>query len=295
MKEVLEKLKQKRTSPLEEFSNELTQRFEVSLYIKRDDLIHPFITGNKWRKLKYNLIEAINQKKSTLLTFGGAYSNHIYATAAAGAEFNFNTIGVIRGESPNVLSPTLQFAKDCGMTLHFVSRESYLNKTSEKFIDHLASIFGDFYLIPEGGSNGLSLLGTKEICDEIDIPYQYICTSVGTGGTIAGISCSTNAQVLGFSSLKGGAFLEEEVKQLLFQANLADPKNREWMLDYHGGGYGKFNTQLIDFIKSFPLPLDPVYTGKMMYGLIDLIKNRYFPPSSSIIFYHSGGLQGRNF
>lgn len=247
MNDKIEKLNSLRDTPLEQLSNAITQKYEISLYVKRDDLIHPYITGNKWRKLKYNLIEAINKEYSTLLTFGGAYSNHIYATAAAGAEFNLKTIGVIRGEKPSILSPTLKFAMDCGMQLHFVSRDSYSKKDEPNFIAELNHKFDNFYILPEGGTNTLSLKGVKEIYNEINIPFDYLCSSVGTGGTVAGLSsASSTAKIMGFSSLKGGEFLEGEVKRLLKQSEEYDYNNREWILDYHFGGYGKFNDQLVD-------------------------------------------------
>lgn len=266
----------------------------VELFIKREDKIHPFVSGNKYRKLKYNLLEAKKQGLKTLLTFGGAYSNHIAAVAAAGKGLSFETIGIIRGEeleSKISGNPTLNFAKKNGMQFKFVSREVYRTKTSESFIEKLNNEFGDFYLIPEGGTNDLAVKGCEEILADVINDYDYICCSVGTGGTISGlINCSKlSQQVLGFPALKGG-FLQQDISKFVERAN--------WKLisDYHFGGYAKTNEDLIRFINQFKkeqeIPLDPIYTGKMMFGIFDLIKKDYFPIGSRILAVHTGGLQG---
>ena len=266
----------------------------VSLFIKRDDLIHPTISGNKFRKLKYNLAQAKSENKETLLTFGGAFSNHILAVAAAGNEQGFRTIGIIRGEElADKISenPTLQKALDFGMVFEFVGREVYREKASPKFIHQLAEKFGDFYLIPEGGTNDLAIKGCEEILTASDGKFDYICCAVGTGGTISGlINCSKNSQqVLGFPALKGD-FLREDICKFVSKTN--------WNLitDYHFGGYAKVSEELILFINEFyqkhKIPLDPIYTGKMMFGVLDLINKNYFPENSKILVIHTGGLQG---
>ena len=266
----------------------------VSLFIKRDDLIHPTISGNKFRKLKYNLAQAKSENKETLLTFGGAFSNHILAVAAAGNEQGFRTIGIIRGEElADKISenPTLQKALDFGMVFEFVGREIYREKSSPKFIHQLAEKFGDFYLIPEGGTNDLAIKGCEEILTASDGKFDYICCAVGTGGTISGlINCSKSSQqVLGFPALKGD-FLGEDIRKFVTNPN--------WKLipDYHFGGYGKVTEELIvfinDFYKKHKIPLDPIYTGKMMFGVLDLINKNYFPENSKILVIHTGGLQG---
>ena len=270
----------------------------ITLYLKREDLIHSTISGNKWRKLKYNLDAAKKSGYSKILTFGGAYSNHIYATAAAAWETHFEAIGIIRGEETLPLNDTLQFAIDQGMKLHYLSRSEYRQKDDPRFIDKLKEQFGDPYLIPEGGSNLLAVKGCAEICYDIDIPYNVICSPVGTGGTLAGLIAShdENTQVLGFSALKGEGFLEESIKKLLsaYQGN----KNNHWKInyDYHFGGYAKIRPELIDFICFFhqqhDILLDPIYTGKMLFGLYDLIQKDYFKKASVIIALHTGGLQG---
>ena len=271
----------------------------VSLCIKREDKLHPFISGNKYRKLKYNLVESKKQEKTTLITFGGAYSNHIAAAAAAGSEFGFKTIGVIRGEEladnlEEVLqqNPTLKFASKHNMQFHFVSRSAYREKTSKEFIDNLKEQFGDFYLVPEGGTNTFAVKGCEEILTEKDAVYNVICSSVGTGGTISGIINSTkkHQKTIGFPALKGD-FLQNEIKKYVLT-------NKNWSLntDYHFGGYAKVSETLINFINKFKqetgIPLDPVYTGKMLFGIVDLIKKDYFEKGTSILAIHTGGLQG---
>jgi len=267
---------------------------EGQLDIKLEYLNHPAISGNKYRKLKYNLLEAKQLNSSVLLTFGGAYSNHIAAVAVAGKEFGFNTIGIIRGEElvgKTADNPTLTFAKQQGMRLHFVSRERFRDKTSEAFLTELQLMFGDFYLIPEGGTNKLAVKGCEEILTETDTSYDYICCPVGTGGTISGLINSSfpGQKILGFPALKGD-FLREEISKF------ARKSNWEIIPDYHFGGYAKINSELISFINTFKsaykLPLDPIYTGKMMYGIFDLMRQGYFPEGSRILAIHTGGLQG---
>jgi 1-aminocyclopropane-1-carboxylate deaminase len=267
---------------------------EISLFIKREDLIHPFVSGNKFRKLKYNLLQAKEERKTKLLTFGGAFSNHIAAVAFAGKENSFETIGIIRGDELDSQinnNPTLKFAQDCGMKFQFVTREEYKNKTSDLFIENLNKFYGDFYLIPEGGCNSLAVKGCEEIITNEDSQFSHICCSIGTGGTISGIinSAHSHQKIIGFPSLKGD-FLSEDIRKFAVKSN--------WKLqtDYHFGGYGKINEELIRFINDFYLqtsiPLDPIYTGKMMFGIIDLINKDYFPKGSKIVAIHTGGLQG---
>ena len=272
---------------------------KISLFIKREDELHPFISGNKYRKLKYNLVEASNQKYQTLLTFGGAYSNHIAATAAAGFEHNFKTIGVIRGDElatnfEKVIqnNPTLKFASEHNMQFHFVSRSDYRNKTTPEFIAKLKEKFGDFYLVPEGGTNNFAVKGCEEILAEADEQYNVICCSIGTGGTISGLinSSKNHQKVLGFPALKGD-FIQNDIKKYTLN-------NDNWSLNtaYHFGGYAKVSEELITFINKFKretqIPLDPVYTGKMLFGIMDLIKKDFFIKGTKILAVHTGGLQG---
>jgi len=285
--------------PLQKIEEDFLNEKEINLYVLRTDLTHPYISGNKWFKLKYNLEEAKRQGKTTLVTFGGAYSNHIVATAAAGKEFGFKTIGIIRGEElaspPTPLqkerggNPVLEFAKECGMELVFVSRKEYRNKS----IPTLPDVTIDHYILPEGGTNELAVKGCAEIIDLIDIPFDYICCAVGTGGTISGIisSLKTNQKAIGFSVLKGGEFLNAEIAKLLNGYLVSG----EWALnsDYHFGGYAKKNAELLCFISEFRtkynIPLDFVYTGKMMFGIFDLIKRDVFEKGKTIVAVHTGG------
>jgi 1-aminocyclopropane-1-carboxylate deaminase len=244
--------------------------------------------------LKYNLAEAKRLEKDTLLTFGGAYSNHIVAVAAAGKENNFKTIGIIRGEELSVKinqNPTLKKAQEFGMIFDFIPREIYRDKENPFFLEKLKSKYGDFYLIPEGGTNVFAVKGCEEILTSEDYNFDFICCSVGTGGTISGIiNCSKPCQkVLGFPALKGD-FLQEDIRKF------ANKENWELITDYHFGGYAKVKTELIDFMNCFyekyTIPLDPIYTAKMVYDVFDLIKNNYFPKNAKILLIHTGGLQG---
>ncbi|WP_299106083.1 pyridoxal-phosphate dependent enzyme [uncultured Winogradskyella sp.] len=266
----------------------------ISVVVKREDLIHTFISGNKYRKLKYNLLKAREINSSALLTFGGAFSNHIAAVAFAGKKYGFNTVGIIRGEElehKSELNPTLAFAKSCGMKFKFISREAYRTKTNLEFINQLKIEFGTFYLIPEGGTNELAIKGCEEILLPEDADFDYVCCAVGTGGTISGIINASNKyqKILGFPGLKGD-FLQQDIRKF------ANQDNWKLITDYHFGGYGKIKPELISFINKFRrdnnIPLDPIYTGKMMYGIFDLIEKEFFPPNSKILVIHTGGLQG---
>jgi 1-aminocyclopropane-1-carboxylate deaminase len=276
----------------------LLEARRISLFIKREDLNHPHLSGNKWHKLKYNLQEARRQKKKTLLTFGGAYSNHIYAVAAAGKIFNFTTVGIIRGEEHLPLNPTLSFAKEKGMELFYLDRTSYRKKRSPEIINQLQEKFGDFYLLPEGGTNELAVRGCSEIISQIEIDFDYICCACGTGGTLAGLISGLNGNnfALGFAVLKGASFLKDNVRSLL-QISIGNSfKNWDINLDYHFGGYARVNSALMDFVNRFTfltnIQIEPIYTGKMLYAIYDLVSKGYFKVGSSIIAVHTGGLQG---
>ena len=262
--------------------------------MKREDLIHPFVSGNKFRKLKYNLLQAKTENQSTLLTFGGAYSNHIAAVAYAGKEKGFQTIGIIRGDELGdkiESNPTLKFAQECGMQFEFVSREDYRLKTDSAFLEQLENKFGSFYLIPEGGTNAFAIKGCEEILTQEDGIFDYVACAIGTGGTISGVinSAFRYQKILGFPALKGD-FLQDEIR------NFVQNENWELITEYHFGGYAKVNDELIAFINWFfeqtQIPLDPVYTGKMVFGVFDLINKNYFPENSKILLIHTGGLQG---
>lgn len=273
----------------------------VQLYLFRDDLNtpivdNPHIAGNKWRKLKYNIQKAKEENHDTLLTMGGAYSNHIHATAAAGKAFNLKTIGLIRGEEHLPLNPTLQFAVENNMQIHYIKRSKYRSQREHILLDQLEQEYGKCYYLPEGGTNNLAIKGCTEILNDININPNYICCPCGTGGTISGIiaSSKSNQKVIGFPALKGD-FLSKEVENLLQNYQNSIPKNWQLCTDYHFGGYAKIKPQLINFIKEFKqtqnIPLDPIYTGKMLFGIYDLIKKDHFPKESIILAIHTGGLQ----
>jgi 1-aminocyclopropane-1-carboxylate deaminase len=263
--------------------------FEITL--KREDQLHPLVSGNKFRKLKYNLIEAKKQGHQTLLTFGGPFSNHLAATAAAGKIMGFETIGIVRGEEARKLNPSLRFCQDQSMVLFPVSRADYRLKNEPEFIASLQKKWGNFYLLPEGGTNTLALEGCREILTTADKDFEVICCSVGTGGTWAGLveSALPHQEVIGFTALKNHN-LENELRKLTTN------KNGLLNHDYTFGGYAKVSPELIDFInifnKNFKTPLDPVYTGKLLFGIFDLIKNKLWLWGKKILIIHTGGLQG---
>ncbi len=279
-------------SPIHWLTDPFSEPVTIRLGLKRDDLLHPQVSGNKWRKLKCNLLAAREQGLSTLLTFGGAYSNHLYATAAAGKVFGFNSIGIVRGDelARKPLNATLIFCQSCGMHLHFVSRADYQRKDDPEYLTELMQQFGPCYLLPEGGTNELAIRGTAELIPELITQLgfvpDYVCCPVGTGGTVAGLAQAAlpETTVLGFMALK-----------------LPEPDNLEqWMriTDYHFGGYARTTPELLDFIRAFEqktgVLLEQVYTGKMLYGIYDLARKGYFPEGATVVAVHTGGLQGRS-
>jgi len=284
--------------PTIKIEDNLLKEASISLFVRREDLIHPHLSGNKWHKLKYNLIEAGKSGNKTLLTFGGAYSNHIYAAAAAGKIFGFETIGVIRGEEHTPLNSTLSFASSCGMKLFYLSRQDYRRKHEPEIIQMLEEKFGNFYLIPEGGSNTLAVKGCSEIIQSIDNEFDVICCASGTGGTIAGLICGLNGsrKALGFSVLKGAGFLSRNVEKLVESFSGKVFHNWQINYDHHFGGYARIDIRLLNFIEQFEqntrIPLDPIYTGKMMFGIYELVKQGFFLKGTKIIALHTGGLQG---
>jgi len=275
----------------QEISLPLLKEKGIRLFVKRLDKVHPFISGNKWFKLKYNLIEAQKLDYKTLLTFGGAYSNHIAAAACAAKENGLKSVGIIRGEEHLPLNPTLRFARENGMELHYINRGDYRLKTTANFLDKLKAQFGDFYLLPEGGTNELAIKGMEDILGTNDT-QDYICCPVGTGGTIAGIiNVSDSIQkVIGFPAIKGFEKLEKDIRSCV------EKENYKFINTYAGNGYAKVTKELVEFINEFYLlhniSLDAIYTSKMMLGIIDLVVKDYFPKGNSILAIHTGGLQG---
>jgi 1-aminocyclopropane-1-carboxylate deaminase len=278
----------------------------VSIHVKRLDLVHPHIQGNKWYKLKYNIERALAAEHKTLLTFGGAWSNHIYATAAAGKIAGLRTIGIIRGEEPTTYSNTLLFAKEQGMELNFVSRLDYEERATEEFKAWLHDQYGAFHLVPEGGSNYYGVNGCMEILSDDDLHnFDTAACACGTGATLAGMLLSAKSKLhfIGFSALKGGDFLRDEVikhiEYFLMDRELAEEYREQFTIEtaHHFGGYGKWTKELIEFITdietTYNLPLDQVYTGKALYGLLKKIEQGEIKQGSNVLFIHTGGLQGR--
>jgi len=311
-------------SPVQEVNDPILKGSGIRLLIKRDDLIHEHISGNKWRKLKHNISDTVQQNHHTILTFGGAYSNHISATAYTCKKAGLESIGIIRGEDDST-NPTLNFARENGMQLQFVSREEYRELTRvgayrntpvgdddstgrAYFHTPLQECFGRFFLVPEGGANGLGVRGCAEILSEVEEQFDIVCCAAGTATTLAGlaISLKEDQKLIGFPALKGGGFLEGEVKRLALESNIRHGTlNFELETDYHFGGYAKLKPELLEFINGFTertgIPLDPIYTGKMMFGVYDMILNSKpvgaygytpLPRGTTILAVHTGGLQG---
>jgi 1-aminocyclopropane-1-carboxylate deaminase len=284
-----------KSSVLTKIDDRLPERYQVELWIKRDDLLHPVISGNKWRKLKYILDSVLSSGMDTIVSMGGAYSNHLHALAYACQVLGLKSIGIIRGEQPSVLNSTLLDMQQWGMTLKFVSRSDYRHYRQFKDLQALPGLAPGQYWLPEGGAQALALKGVAELVCEIEIPYDTLCVPCGTGTTLAGIigAVPERVSVIGFSALKNAGTLMHDVESLLTES----VSNWQINQDYHFGGFAKINAELNSFIDAFEratsIPLEPVYTGKMMYGLYDLIKKQYFQPGQRIILLHTGGLQGK--
>ncbi|MBU1821563.1 MAG: pyridoxal-phosphate dependent enzyme [Bacteroidetes bacterium] len=285
-------------TPLHALDDETTRRAGVRLYLKRDDLIHPTISGNKWRKLKYILADARRGGYQSLLTFGGARSNHLYATAAAGELLGLRTIGVVRGEEYQEKdTETLRFCREHGMRIYAISRAEYRLKQEPAYLADLLDKFGKPYHIPEGGATPMALPGVREVVTETSeqmgaLP-DFFAVAAGTGSTAAGMLSFPDTRVLAFSSLKGGEFLREEILRLSNRENSC----LELFTDYHFGGYARHTPALLDFIRRFEqrhqVLLEHVYTGKMLFGLYDLMQKDYFAAGTTVMALHTGGLQGR--
>lgn len=290
-------------TPLQQIDDPLLSSYGVELFIKRDDLSHPDIGGNKWRKLKYNLLLARRQRYETILSFGGAYSNHLYALAAAGRVCGFSTVGVVRGEAPAVLSSTLAFARAAGMQLHFVDRETYRLRDEPAFIAELHRRFGRVLILPEGGSNELALPGCSEIIAELDLQtearYDYVVCPTGTGGTLAGLiqGLRGTKNALGIAVLRNAAQLESRIRELLQHAGAPDLRNWSVIAGYEHGGYAKVTPELLAFVADFErrtkAPLEYIYSGKMMFALYDMIRTGQIPRGARVVALHTGGLQGK--
>lgn len=292
------------TIPLQPLENALLRQKGISLHVLRLDTIDAYAGGNKLFKLKYNLEEALRQKHTRILTFGGAWSNHLAALGCMRdtmGDSGMEIIAVVRGEEPEIYSDTLQFCKAKGMKLHFIPRELYRRRNDARFIESLLKEFGDFYLLPEGGSNALAVKGCREIGKYIPADADVICCPVGSGGTLAGIvsTLREGQKAIGFAALKNAGYLEEEVTRLFYEGN-PGPRSVDFSFElncaYHFGGFAKVTDELLRFKKAFEqesgFELDYVYTAKMFYGIFDLIEKDTFMPGTQITAAHTGGLQG---
>lgn len=285
---------------LDSIDDPLLRGRDIELRMLRLDRIHPQISGNKWYKLKHNLLAARAQSQDTVLSFGGAYSNHLVALAAASKACALRSVGIVRGEAPKVLNPALQFAQQQGMTLHFVSRSDYRLKEDPEFIAALEQRFGAFYMIPEGGSNLLGVRGCAEIAAHLHwqraAAPRCVVLACGTAATLAGVVSAVpkDCDVVGVSVLKGVDTLSPQVDAWLGQ--LTCDRDKRWSIktQYHHGGYGKTSAALNSFIDAFEartgIPLEPVYTGKMMWGLYQMIETGEIARGTEIIALHTGGL-----
>jgi len=270
-----------------------------NLHLARLDLLPYPAGGNKWFKLKYNLLEAERLGIKQLLTFGGAYSNHLYATAEAADYFGFQSIGIVRGEEHSPLNDTLQYCVNKGMQLFYMSREDYRRKTQAGFIQHWMHEQGitNGYLIPEGGSNAFAVKGVQELVNILPSDTDIIATACGTGGTMAGLIAGIKSyqEVWGFAALKGADFLRNDIQELLSEYPGASAKKWTLLLDYHLGGYAKLSDELLSFIQQFKkeqgITLDPTYTSKLLFGLFDLANKKLLPKDKKIVVLHTGGLQ----
>lgn len=283
-------------SQLMELHDPVWAEADVRLLFKRDDLIHSQIPGNKWRKLRLFLDAARAENAETLLTFGGAYSNHLYATAAAGRLGGFQTIGVVRGERREPLNPVLSFCQSAGMRLHYLDREAYRHKNEPDNVARLRGELGDCFVIPEGGAHPLGVRGATEIVSEIDESFDFIVCPTGTGTTLAGLAvgcADRHAEAIGVAVLKGADFLHQDVDALIRGSDAAAGPWR-LVLDYHFGGYAKRKPELREFSLRFQalhqVQIDRIYVGKMLFGLYDMLAQGAFAPGQTVIAVHTGGL-----
>jgi 1-aminocyclopropane-1-carboxylate deaminase len=288
-------------TPIQEIFWEPFEKAGVRVLIKREDLNNETVSGNKWWKLKYNLEFARSKNFARVLTFGGAYSNHIYSTSAAAKQAGLEGIGIIRGEElSSTTNPTLSFAREQGMILNFVTREDYRQKNNPEFLKNLEKQFGKFYLIPEGGTNLLAVKGCVEFTSEklAGIQFDKLFVAVGTGGTIAGLICGFRGakEIVGVSVLKDGDFLKNEIKNLIVESAGECYGNWSLLTSYHHGGYAKVTNELLKFIdemKTQNLPLEPVYTAKLMWAITQEIEDGRIARGSTVLALHTGGLQNK--
>ena len=283
------------------FYQPLAKDFHEIVTVKRFDEMHSTVNGNKWFKLMFNLDEMKRRGAKQLVTFGGAYSNHIYATAAVAMELGLHSVGIIRGEEPKEFSPTLLFAKECGMELCFISRSDYEERNSEEMKAWVHEKWESAFLVPEGGANYLGMNGAMQMVSEEDFEFDHWLVAAGTGTTAAGllVQSKPHQKVWIYSALKGEHYMRNEIRNKLiyfFHDETAADEVLERAVVFSEdefGGYGKFNDRLIEFVQEMnrvhELPLDVVYTGKLMHSF--LVQNKK-PNDGSVLMFHTGGLQG---
>jgi len=293
-------------SPLQRVLIDEFDEKNIELYVKRDDLIHPEVSGNKWRKLKFNIEQARFKGKDRIITFGGAHSNHITAAAKAAEIYGLESIGIIRGEDADFSNETLSFARSCGMKLIAVSRSEYRNAETWDYKELLKTKFQNFYLIPQGGANFYGVNGCIDIISEIEaeINPDAIYVSCGTATTLSGmiLGNKNQRQLYGVSALKGGEFLLTDIRKNLMEV-YSDEETVKYTLehvslltDYHFGGFAKLNTELIEFMRNFyrqsGIKLDPIYTAKTFYAMLDKVRSKHNKEPEKWVLIHTGGLQG---
>ena len=287
-------------SPVQELLWKPALQSGVSLFVKRDDLIHPLISGNKWRKLKYNIKHVLDHDIQGILTFGGAYSNHIHAAAGTAELLGIRSVGIIRGDGYDPENPTLRFCMDKGMKLHFVNRTAYREKEKSGLIHDIIMQYPDYYVIPEGGTNELAVTGAMEILNEYfdqgGPTPDFVVLAGGTGGTAAGVlkSLPFQSKLIVFSALKSDHLISE----ILIMAGAERAHQLIYNSENTFGGYAKWNKELLLFTDHFEsetgVPIDPVYNAKVMYGLHCMIKNREIRQGSIVLWVHTGGIQGKS-
>ena len=285
------------TTPLQRIDDAEFRQRQVELWIKRDDLLHMVISGNKWRKLKYILDDVLHSGSDSIVSMGGCYSNHLHALAFAGQALGLNTAALVRGEEPAQFNPTLADLRGWGMSLRFISRDAYRQLRHYKTPDSLPGLTAGEYWLPEGGACGLALQGVAEIIREIDMSYDVLAVACGTGTTLAGLisQAPVSSRVLGVAALKNAGFLVADVQAMLAEQGIY---RDSWqvLLDYHFGGFGKTSPDLLAFMRQFQaehdIALEPIYTGKLLFALYDLLKQGYFSAGQRIVVLHTGGLQG---
>ncbi len=292
-------------SPLQPVKHPILDFLQLRLSVKRDDLLHPEISGNKWRKLKYNLLEARRQRVNHIISFGGAYSNHLHALAAAGFHFGFQTTAIVRGESRYADNPTLKQCAAWGMELQFVTRQEYKKRAEPVYLQSLQASYPNALIVPEGGSSQSALPGVAEAVQEIfqqaEHPVDHIITATGSGGTLAGIIAGVRQHhpktlATGIAVLKNAHYLNQEITSLLKDSRCGQQTQWRLQTEFHHGGYARVPGKLLDFCEQFTrqtgIPVEPIYTGKMFYGLFQLIEQGYFEQGQHIVALHTGGLQG---